>query len=254
MRQSDLAAVIMAAGKGKRMKNPDLPKVMHRVGGVPLIEHVVRLADSCGAHPIVIIVGYGRETVEEHLRSIDIETQTAVQERQLGTGHAVKQAEQRLEGFGGDVMILSGDVPLTRKETLLAMLETHRASQAVVTVLTTELPDPTGYGRVIRSSESDILRIVEHKDATDEEKRVREINSGIYIFKKVPLFEALQHVTNDNAQGEYYLPDVFGIFARSGKKMVPFVSDSFDEIRGVNTVEQLTELDEIYSRKQQVTH
>jgi UDP-N-acetylglucosamine diphosphorylase/glucosamine-1-phosphate N-acetyltransferase len=221
---------------------------------MPLIDHVVRLADSCGASPIVVIVGHGRHFVEAHLKSIGIETQTAVQAEQLGTGHAIQQAEPNLNGFDGDVMILSGDVPLTRKETLLGMLNTHRVNEAVVTVLTTELPDPTGYGRVIRNKDGDIVRIVEHKDATAEEKKLHEINSGIYIFKKIPLFEALSHVTNDNAQGEYYLPDVFGIFAREGRKMVPYVSDSFDEIRGVNTVDQLAELDEIYVRNQQVTH
>lgn len=241
----------MAAGKGKRMNNPDLPKVMHEVGGRPLIEHVVRLADACGAAPIVVIVGHGRELVIDHLKALDVKSDFAVQAEQLGTGHAVRQAEPNLQDFDGDVMILSGDVPLTRKETLLAMLDQHRSTGAVVTVLTTELPDPTGYGRVLRNADGDMTRIVEHKDATEEERRVREINSGIYIFQKKPLFEALSRVTNDNSQGEYYLPDVFGMFASEGRKMTPFVSDSFDEIRGVNTVDQLQELEEMYIRNQQ---
>jgi len=247
MQIANLAAVIMAAGMGKRMKNPDIPKVMHTLGGMPLVEHVVRLADSCGASPIAVIVGHKKEIVIEHLESLRMNIRIAVQEEQLGTGHAVLQAKSALEDFDGDVMILSGDVPLTKRETLASMLETHRNSGAVVTVLTTVLPDPTGYGRVLRDAEGNVIRIVEHKDATEEERAVREINSGIYIFNKNALFEALANVTNDNAQGEYYLPDVFSMFAQQGKKMSPFVSDSFDEIRGVNTAEQLQELELIYA-------
>jgi UDP-N-acetylglucosamine pyrophosphorylase len=250
MQQRSLAAIIMAAGQGKRMNNPDLPKVMHHVGGTPLIEHVVRLADSCNASPIVAIVGHGKELVTEHLNQLNMNIETAVQEQQLGTGHAVQQAESHLQDFHGDVMILSGDVPLTRKETLTSMLEKHWESDAAVTVLTTELPDPTGYGRVIRDSAGNIVRIVEHKDASEDERKVKEINSGIYIFNKDHLFKALSNVTNSNAQGEYYLPDVFAMFDKQGLRMIPFAIDVFHEIQGVNTVEQLQELDELYIRLQ----
>ncbi|MAT39891.1 MAG: UDP-N-acetylglucosamine pyrophosphorylase [Ectothiorhodospiraceae bacterium] len=242
-----VAAVILAAGQGKRMKNPDLAKVLHEVGGKPLIEHVVNQAIACEADPVVAIIGHQREAVRKHLDSLGRqEIRTAVQEEQLGTGHAVIQAESALANFEGDVLILSGDVPLTRPETLRSMLKLHRDKAAAVTVMTAELPDPTGYGRVIRDENGRIVKIVEHKDANESEKKVSEINSGIYIFQKKALFDALSRVTNDNAQGEYYLPDVFAIFKKEGKTMEPYLVDSFNEIRGVNTLEQLQELEAMY--------
>jgi UDP-N-acetylglucosamine diphosphorylase/glucosamine-1-phosphate N-acetyltransferase len=242
-----LAAIIMAAGQGKRMKNPDMAKVMYPLAGVPLIEHVVRLARLSGARQIIAIVGHQRESVIAHLRSVDPGIDTAVQAEQLGTAHAVRQAEQRLRDFDGDVLILSGDAPLTRPETIAAMLDRHRSTGAVVTVLTAVLPDPTGYGRVLRAPDGRISRIVEHKDAKPEELAVGEINSGIYVFRARLVFDALSRVTNDNAQGEYYLPDVFASFARDGLRMEPCIVDSFDEIRGVNTIEQLQEMEAIYT-------
>ncbi|MDT8323125.1 MAG: sugar phosphate nucleotidyltransferase [Bacteroidota bacterium] len=250
MNTPPLAAVIMAAGQGKRMKNPDRAKVMHTLAGIPLIEHVVRLARSIGAERIIVIVGHQRTQVIEHLSTLDPTIEFAVQAEQLGTGHAVRMAEPQLEDFDGDVVILSGDAPMTRRETMRAALDAHRGASATVTVLTAVLPDPAGYGRVLRDGDGNILRIVEHKDASDEEKAVREINSGIYVFRKKQLFDALARVTNDNAQGEYYLPDVLSIFQREGRVMLPHVVDAFDEIRGVNTVAQLAELERIYESAQ----
>ena len=237
----------MAAGQGKRMKNPEMAKVMHLLAGTPLIEHVVRLAQRAGASPIIAVVGHQRESVIAHLAAFDRSVRIAVQAEQLGTAHAVLQAEAPLRDFEGDVVILSGDAPLTRTETLARMLATHRDTGAAVTVLTAILPDPTGYGRVLRDDEGRIVRIVEHKDARDAEREVREINSGIYAFNKKLLFEALHAVGNDNAQGEYYLPDVFGIFAARGLRMEPCIVESFDEIRGVNTIEQLQDMERMYA-------
>jgi UDP-N-acetylglucosamine diphosphorylase/glucosamine-1-phosphate N-acetyltransferase len=248
-----LAVIVMAAGQGKRMKNPDLAKVMYPLADRPLISHVVELARGTGASRIIVVVGHQRESVMEHLRALDSGVETAVQDRQLGTGHAVLQTEPLLATFDGDVLILSGDAPLTRPATLSAMLLRHRATGAAVTVLTSVLPDPAGYGRVIRDAEGNIRKIVEHKDATDEERTVGEINSGIYAFRCKPLFATLAGIGNDNAQGEYYLPDVFAIFARDGLRMEPFPIDSFDEIRGVNTIEQLREMEEIYFRMRSET-
>jgi UDP-N-acetylglucosamine diphosphorylase/glucosamine-1-phosphate N-acetyltransferase len=242
-----LAAIIMAAGQGKRMKNPDMAKVMHPLAGTPLIEHVVRLARRSGASRVIAIVGHQRESVIAHLAAIDPGVEIAVQAEQLGTGHAVRQAEALLADFDGNVLILSGDAPLTREATIASMLDRHATTGAAVTVLTALLPDPTGYGRVIRGEDGRILRIIEHKDASPDERTVREINSGIYVFQARPLFAALARVTNDNVQGEYYLPDVFGLFAREGRRMEPCVVDSFDEIRGVNTLEQLQELEKIHA-------
>jgi len=245
MTQDHLAVIIMAAGQGKRMKNPDLAKVMHPLCGKPLIEHVVRLAISCVAERIIIVVGHKRESVIDYMQHLDVHCEIAVQAEQLGTAHAVRQAEPLLANFSGDILILSGDAPLTRVKTILAMLQHHKRTNAIVTVLTAKLPDPKGYGRVIRNQENEIIKIVEHKDASSRELAVHEINSGIYVFRGNELFRALRQVTNDNAQGEFYLPDVFEIFRSAGLRMEPFCIEDFDEIRGVNTIEQLDEMERI---------
>ncbi|HOJ04049.1 MAG TPA: sugar phosphate nucleotidyltransferase [Bacteroidota bacterium] len=247
MTPRSLAAIIMAAGQGKRMKNPDMAKVMHTLDGLPLVQHVVRLARAAGAERIIVIVGHQRHSVIEYLRAAEPDVEFAVQEQQLGTGHAVQQAIPLLRDFDGDILILSGDAPMTRVRTVRDAIELHLDAGADATVLTAVLPDPTGYGRVLRDEAGRIVRIVEHKDASDEERGVREINSGMYVFRKDALFDALARITNDNAQGEYYLPDVFAIFAREHRVMLPCVVDSFDELRGVNTVEQLQELELLYA-------
>lgn len=244
------AAIIMAAGMGKRMLHPAMAKVMYRLGGRPLIDHVVGLARRCGAERTIVIVGHQREAVIEHLRATAPEAETAVQSEQLGTAHAVLQAKPFLEDFDGDVLILSGDAPLTRTQTIERMLALHRERRAAATVLTAVLPDPDGYGRVVRDRDGRILRIVEHKDATAEERAIREINSGIYVFGCRPLFDALAEVRNDNAQGEYYLPDVFSIFGGRGLRMEPCIVETFDEIRGINTIEQLREMETIHAAMQ----
>lgn len=244
-----LAAVIMAAGQGKRMKNPDKAKVMHELAGTPLVGHVVALARELDCDPVVVVVGHQREHVTSYLHALDASIGIAVQAEQLGTAHAVLTTEDALADFHGDVVILSGDAPMTRPSTLRAALALHRERGAAVTVLTAVLPDATGYGRVIRDDNGAIIRIVEHKDASEDERAVREINSGIYVFDRALLFDALHRVGNDNAQGEYYLPDVFAIFQREGRVMVPCVVDDIDEIRGVNTIEQLEEMEMLYTRR-----
>ena len=244
-----LAAVIMAAGQGKRMNNPDKAKVMYELAGMPLVGHVVGLARQLGCDRIVVVVGHQRESVITYLRSFGDSVTTAVQAEQLGTAHAVRQAESALDDFDGDVVILSGDAPMTRLSTLTAALARHRAQHAAVTVLTAVLPDATGYGRVLRDEHGAITQIVEHKDANPEQRAVREINSGMYVFDRRLLFDALRRVGNDNAQGEYYLPDVFAIFRSEGRTMLPFMVEDFDEIRGVNTIEQLEEMERIHARR-----
>lgn len=244
-----LAAIIMAAGQGKRMNNPDKAKVMYELAGTPLIGHVVRLAILLGCQRIVAVVGHQRRSVIEYLGEAAFPVTFAVQEQQLGTAHAVMATEESLTDFDGDVIILSGDAPLTRPETLLAALHKHKEHAAAVTVLTAVLPDASGYGRVIRDTQGAVLRIVEHKDASEEERAVREINSGIYIFNRDALFSALKRVDNNNAQGEYYLPDVFGIFRSEGRVMVPFIVDDIDEIRGINTLEQLQDMEALYMQR-----
>lgn len=244
-----IAAVIMAAGKGKRMLNPDMSKVMYPVAGIPMIDHVVACTKQFGAQRIIVIVGHQREALMEHLRKNDSSMEFAVQADQLGTGHAIMQTESLLTHFSGDIVVLSGDVPLLQAATVEQLLRHHRESHAVVTVLTTMLPDPSGYGRIVRASNGSITRIVEHKDASDDELRIQEVNSGIYIFQSKPLFQALQKITNNNAQGEYYLTDVFEVYSHEGLRMEPFVTDAFDEIRGVNTKGQLEEMEKIYLQR-----
>ncbi len=237
-----VAAVILAAGQGKRMKS-DLPKVMHEVGGKPMVQHVIGQAKGIDADPVVVIVGHGRELVISVVEEAG--ATWAVQEDQLGTGHAVQMAEEALEGFTGDILVLSGDVPLLSVETLSRVLAYHRQKAAAATVITANAPDPAGYGRVLRGEDGNVYAIREHKDCSEDELAIDEINSGIYLFRKTELFDALRNVTNDNAQGEYYLPDVFARYFREGKP-VAAIAAGFEEIHGINNREDLAEANRIY--------
>ncbi len=242
MHSRTFKTVIMAAGKGKRMVNAEIPKVMHKVNGKPLVDHVVDLALKIGGSPVIVIVGFKREMVMEHLTQIyDSSVAFAVQAEQLGTGHAVMQAEPLLKNFDGDILVLSGDVPLLTEKTMRSLIDSHHKTGAVMTVLTAKVDDPTGYGRIVRLPDGSVDRIVEHKDATAVEKNVDEINSGIYVFKRKELFDGLRHVTPENSQHEYYLTDVFGYFVHHGMRVSAVMAKHFDEIRGINTVDQLKE-------------
>ncbi len=246
-----LAAVIMAAGKGTRMNNPLMAKVLFPVGGAPMIYHVVRRALDVDAGRVIVVIGYNRDAVREYLNdAYNGLVEFAEQVEQLGTGHAVMQAVPLLEGFEGDLLILSGDVPLLSASTIGRLREHHRSSGAVATVLTMNAPDPTGYGRIIRHDDGSVARIVEQKDATAEEQKVAEVNSGIYIFRGPDLLEALSQLDNDNAQGEYYLTDVFGWFRRAARPVAAYRSEDFSEVLGINTVEQLAEADAEFVRRQ----
>ncbi len=243
------AAIIMAAGQGKRMKNPDKAKVLYEVGEKPMIGHVVDLARACDASPVVVIIGHQRESVREYLATIDGDVLTCIQDPQLGTGHAVMQTEPVLERYEGDVIVLSGDVPLLQKSTIDSILDVHRQTEASVTVLTAEMPDPTGYGRVVRRTDGSVEKIVEHKDAAPAERDIREINSGIYVFRSKDLFNSLRRIKPDNAQGEYYLTDVFAIFRSEGKRISAVAADDHEEINGVNTIEQLENVNMRYMER-----
>jgi UDP-N-acetylglucosamine pyrophosphorylase len=242
-----LAVIIMAAGKGTRMKS-DLPKVLHKANGRPLIEYVLDTSNALDPEEVVLIVGHQAELVKE--ATARYEVTAALQEPQLGTGHAVMQAKNALQYFEGEVLILSGDAPLVNVRTLQQLIAFHRTENATATVLTADLADPAGYGRVIRLNQSDtVLKIVEHKDATAEELAVREINSGIYVFNAPVLFKALGEITTNNAQKEYYLTDVFGICFNSGKRVCAFKTADPEEIIGINTPEQLREAEEILQKQ-----
>ena len=247
--EKNFATVIMAAGKGTRMKNSEKAKVMFEVAGKPMIHHVIDLSIELKSLRIIVIVGFYRESVTEYLHKIAPAVEFAVQDPQLGTGHAVMQAESTLVNFRGDVLVLSGDVPLLRVSTIRELISVHREKNAVATILTTELADPSGYGRVLRGTEGNVVGIVEHKDATEEQRKVREINSGIYIFDSAHLFDALGHITAHNAQNEYYLTDVFGYFWTRRMTVAAKKTADFDEVRGVNTVVQLDEANEILRKR-----
>lgn len=238
-----LAIVIMAAGKGTRMKS-NLPKVLHQANGKPVVEYVIEKSQALDPETIILITGHQSDKVQQATSKFPIHY--ALQEPQNGTGHAVMQAEPLLKNFEGEVIILSGDAPLFKTATLEELVAFHRKSQAVATVLTAEIDDPTGYGRVIRSGDGEkIQRIVEQKDASKEEKTVREINSGVYVFNTKMLFDTLNSITNDNAQQEYYLTDVFGICFGKGLKVCAFKTNNPNEILGINTPAQLKEAEEL---------
>ena len=202
----DLHVVILAAGKGTRMKSVQ-PKVLHMLAGRPLIEHVLRTVDELAAASTTLVVGHGAEEVTSALGSYP-RLQFVVQSPQLGTGHALLQTRSALSGKTGTVLLLYADVPLLQAGTLARLIDTHQAARAAATVLTAELDDPYGYGRIVRDRSGKIVRIVEERDASGEERAIREINSGIYAFALATLFEALDGLAADNAQGEYYLTDL----------------------------------------------
>jgi len=237
-----LAVVIMAAGKGTRMKNPNKAKVMYTVAGKPMVEHVVDLASRLHSSRTMVIVGWQKQSIIEHLARTHPGVLCVEQNPQLGTAHAVMQAGPALQGYDGDLIVLSGDVPLLSYGTMAGMIEFHRRGKGVATVLTAVLPDPTGYGRIIRDGSGQVIAIVEQKDATPSQRDVKEINSGIYVFRSLRLFEALQHVTPENAQKEYYLTDVFGYFWRNKLPVLAVPTIDPREVQGVNTLAQLEEI------------
>ncbi|WP_100374382.1 bifunctional UDP-N-acetylglucosamine diphosphorylase/glucosamine-1-phosphate N-acetyltransferase GlmU [Bacillus sp. FJAT-45037] len=223
-------AVILAAGQGTRMKSK-LYKVLHPVNGKPMVQHVVDQVLALGFEETVTIVGHGAEVVQTQLGD---QVKYATQLEQLGTGHAVMQAEGILAGKQGVTVVLCGDTPLLTADTIEKLLAHHEQEGAKATILTAESQDPTGYGRIIRNNEGLVERIVEHKDATAEEKRLTEINTGTYCFDNEALFASLKNVGNDNVQGEYYLPDVIEILQQSGEVVAAYQTTSFNETLGVN--------------------
>ena len=244
-----LAAVIMAAGKGTRMKDPGMAKVMFPIEGRPMVAWVVDLAERLGAARILLVVGWKKETVIEHFAGAAGPITFVSQDKQLGTGHAVQQAAPALADFTGDVLVLSGDVPLLTEKTLRALLGYHRTTGAAATILTAEVDDPTGYGRIVKNKDESVLRIVEERDASSQEKKIVEINSGIYVFDREKLFQALAGVTPDNAQGEYYLTDVFGIFAKNGWRISAVKCLDPAEVSGINDLDQLEDARRVMVRR-----
>ena len=235
----DIHLVILAAGKGTRMKSAE-PKVLHRAGDRLLIDHVLGAAQSLDATSTTIIVGHMADRIREALGH-RAGLRFALQEPQLGTGHALLQAEPHLAGAAGTVVLLSGDVPLLRPDTLRTLVATHERSGAAATVLTARVAQPDGYGRIVREH-GRIVGIVEHKDATPAERAIDEINSGIYAFALEPLFDALRSIGSANAQGEYYLPDLVRIYRARGLQVETVLLEDPREILGVNSRRELADV------------
>ncbi|MGE7773027.1 bifunctional UDP-N-acetylglucosamine diphosphorylase/glucosamine-1-phosphate N-acetyltransferase GlmU [Viridibacillus arvi] len=237
---TNVYAVILAAGQGTRMKSK-LYKVLHPVCGKPMVEHVVDHIQTLDVERIVTIVGYGAEKVKEQLGE---KSEYVLQAEQLGTAHAVQQVEPILGDLEGTTIVICGDTPLIRPETMKALFEHHESNHAKATILTAIAEDPTGYGRILRSTDQQVAQIVEQKDATPEQRQVKEINTGTYCFDNKALFAALKLVKNDNAQGEYYLPDVIEILQKQGEVVAAYVTENFAETLGVNDRIALSQAEE----------
>ncbi len=233
-----ITSIILAAGEGKRMYSK-VPKVLHKVCGIPMVEHVINCARKLGDAEPVVVIGHGADQVSKAIAGVKF----VMQEKQLGTGHAVMQAEKYI--IDGDILILYGDTPLLKPETLTDMHEIHRREGYSATILTSDMENPAGYGRIVRNDENLVEAIIEEKDADSSIKLIKEINSGIYFFNGKELREALKYLNNNNAQGEYYLTDVIGIMRKKGLMIGAYKINDTEDIMGVNNRYQLSETNEI---------
>jgi bifunctional UDP-N-acetylglucosamine pyrophosphorylase/glucosamine-1-phosphate N-acetyltransferase len=233
-----LATVILAAGEGKRMKS-DLVKILHPVCGRPMVTYVIKAARAVGSDRIILVVGHQWERVVDALQQERVEF--VVQEERLGTAHALLQTKQALVDFRGELLVLCGDTPLLSGATVSQLLERHRASGATASVLTAILENPFGYGRILRDPENMLDTIVEEKDATDEQRAFKEVNSGAYCFRAPLVFDILDKIGQDNRQGEFYLTDAIAVLRDQGLPVAAVVAQDAQEALGVNSREQLLE-------------
>lgn len=243
-------AVILAAGQGTRMKSK-LYKVLHPVCGKPMVQHVVDQVKKLKIQEMVTVIGHGAEMVKAQLGD---ESHYALQSEQLGTAHAVMQAQQSLEGKVGVTIVVCGDTPLIKAETMESLFKHHEELSAKATILTASIEDPTGYGRIIRNDNGLVEKIVEHKDATEAEREINEINTGTYCFDNAALFEALKKVSNDNVQGEFYLPDVVEILKNQGEVVTAYQTNDLEETLGVNDRVALSEAERIMRKRINESH
>lgn len=242
-------AIILAAGKGTRMKSK-YPKVIHNVCGKEMVNHVIGVSKKSGVNDIVVILGHESDAVKEILPKDSL---IAMQTEQLGTGHAVKMAKEYINDED-TIVVLCGDTPLIKEDTLKRLFAYHIENEYKATVLTTNVDNPTGYGRIIRDNNNDLLKIVEQKDANEEEKSVKEINSGIYCFNGKSLRESLDLLDNNNAQGEYYLTDTIYIMRDKGQKVGAYNGSTIEELMGVNSRVELSKAEEIMRRRINESH
>lgn len=235
-----VTAVILAAGRGKRMRSSH-PKVLHRVGGRPMLLHVCEAARMAGVENQLLVVGHGKEELIDTLPGFNY----IVQKQQMGTGHAVLQAKNAVSAKSESVLVLCGDTPLLTGDTLASLIRHHEETAATATILTAVFEDPQGYGRIVRGASGDVEKIVEHRDASPEELLINEVNSGTYIFEKDCLFDALENLTPDNDQKEYYLTDVIHQFFSRGRRVSAFKSADALEVRGINDRMQLAQAEQV---------
>jgi len=243
-----LGAIILAAGKGKRM-NSELPKVVHAVADRPIVHWVVRACREAGASPIVLVIGHGAEAVREAFVGDDRDLRYAIQDQQLGTGHATLCAREAIGSLDGDVLVLAGDGPLLRAETIRQMHRKHMQSGAAATMATSVIPDPTGYGRIIRNAQGRFEAIVEHKNSTEAQRAIREVYPSYACFDSRLLFELLAGLKTDAVSGEYYLTDVFCMLKEQGKNVEIVDGVPPEDILSINDIQQLDEVDSILRRR-----
>ncbi|MFH1563129.1 MAG: sugar phosphate nucleotidyltransferase [Nitrospirota bacterium] len=242
MDNSNLAIIVLAAGKGKRMKS-DLAKVLHKICDKPMIDYVLDTISFFLPAKIVVVVGHQAEKVTKLLK--DRKVIVVLQKELLGTGHAIAQTERVLSDFKGDILIICGDTPLLKRTTLEGLIHSHQQSEATITILTVTLDDPAGYGRVVIDSEGRVCKIIEDKDATQQEKAIKLVNTGTYCFRGKKLFAALKKLSNNNKQGEFYLTDVVEILKKEGEKIVALEAPDPIEVMGINTQEDLRKVENI---------
>ncbi|HKZ21802.1 MAG TPA: sugar phosphate nucleotidyltransferase [candidate division Zixibacteria bacterium] len=239
-------AVILAGGKGKRM-NSQLPKVLHKIAGKPLISHVISTAKSLGIKRIIVVIGYKGELVKKALAKDKLEI--VWQKKQLGTGHALMQTQNLLKNFSGRILVLCGDVPFLSANSIIHLLKEHKNKKAQAAVLTTDVADPSGYGRIIRNKQNLVEKIVEEKEASSQEKKIKEINTGTFSFEAKGFFNSLKQIKADNKSKEYYLTDVVKLLNQKGKKVAAVKSLNKWEALGINSSAQLKELEKIWTNK-----
>ena len=236
-----LRIVILAAGKGTRMHS-DLPKVLHKLNSKPLLDYVLDESELLNPLESILIVGFKKDQVISHTKNRS-NLKYVNQKEQLGTGHAVLQTEELLKNEKGHILILYGDVPNIKASTLQPIVDNHVMNNRDLTLITAEIDDPTGYGRIIRDESGNLLKIVEEKDCNDYEKKIKEWNPGIYIFKIPEVFEILNNIKTNNASNEYYLTDAIGLAQKSNMQIKAIKIENSDEVLGINTTEQLNELE-----------
>ena len=238
----ELRVIILAAGKGTRM-NSDLPKVLHKFQGKALIDYVIDESELLNPKEIILVVGFKKERVIKHTES-RINLKYATQVEQLGTGHAVLQTKELLKNKKGHILILYGDVPNIKASTLLPIVDDHIGNNRDLTLITAEIDDPFGYGRIIRDKNGNLLKIIEEKDCNNNEKKIKEWNPGIYIFKTKEVFKILENIKTNNASKEYYLTDAIGLAQQSNMQIKAIKIANSYEVIGVNTADQLKELED----------